>query len=77
MALSNVIAAGAVGVGLFATPLASTPTSDLIHLRAIAANPAVVAALRATDDAGQLAPSGYDELWELRLLGLEQAARSR
>lgn len=74
MALSNVIAAGAVGVGLLTTPLASTPTSDLIHLRATAANPAVVAALQAADS--QLVPS-YDELWELRLLGLEQAARSR
>jgi hypothetical protein len=36
----------------------------------------VIAALQAPDDASQPTLS-YDELWELRLLGLERAARSR
>jgi hypothetical protein len=72
MALSNIIV-GTLGAGLLMVPMASTPTTDVIRLRAIANAPSVLAALR---DHGTIPAAGYELEWEQRLLALEQAARS-
>lgn len=74
MALSNIVA-GAVGVGLLAVPLAGAPTAETIRLRAIAADPTVVAALTRFGDQGSLPASNYALDWEKRLLAFERAAR--
>jgi hypothetical protein len=72
MALSNIIV-GTLGAGLLMVPMAASPTTELIRLRAIATAPSVQAALR---DHGTAPATGYELEWERRLLALEQAARS-
>jgi hypothetical protein len=73
MALSQ-ITIGALGVGFLMAPLASTPTTEEIRLRAIASDPAVVAALRAFEASGRESHVNYDTQWEIRLLEFERDA---
>ena len=76
MALSNIVA-GTVGLGLLAVPLASAPNAETIRLRAVAADPSVVAALASFEDQGSLPAGGYTLKWEKRILAFEHATRSR
>jgi hypothetical protein len=72
MALSNIVAA-AVGVGMLAVPLATAPNAETIRLRAVAANPSVVAALATFEDQRSRPLGNYALKWETRLLAFEHA----
>jgi hypothetical protein len=74
MALSQ-ITLGALGASLLMAPLASTPTTEEIRLRAIASDPAVVAALRAFEASGRASHVIYDTEWEIQLLEFQRDAK--